>query len=173
VPGVAIVGAGPYGLAAAAHLAHAGVEMHCFGEPLEFWEHHMPNGMVLRSRVRSSSIADPQRALTLAHYERATGNVVNKPDIAVRQFIDYGLWFQSQAVPEVDRRRVATILREDGRFGIELVDGERLAVGAVVVAAGLTLSRAARTSLPRAHRRSCPTRVTTPTSAALAARRSL
>ncbi len=112
--------------------------MRCFGEPLEFWDHHMPAGMVLRSRVRSSSIADPQRALTLAQYERATGNAVDKPDIAVRQFIDYGLWFQGQAVPDVDRRRVATITRGDGRFDIELVDGERLPVGAVVVAAGLT-----------------------------------
>jgi hypothetical protein len=33
----------------------------------------MPVGMLLRSTRRSSSIADPQRALTLGKYEDATG----------------------------------------------------------------------------------------------------
>ncbi len=135
---VVIVGAGPYGLAAAAHLAHAGVDIRCFGEPLGFWKHHMPNGMVLRSRLRSSSIADPKRALTLARYGQATGKVVDRPDIGLKQFIDYGHWFQHQAIPEVDRRRVTSISRGDGCFDIVLADGETLAAAAVVVAAGLS-----------------------------------
>jgi FAD-dependent urate hydroxylase len=67
--------------------------MRCFGETLEFWRDHMPSGMVLRSRVRSSSISDPLRALTLARYEQATGNPVDKPNVGLEQFIDYGLWF--------------------------------------------------------------------------------
>ena len=35
---VAIVGAGPYGLAAAAHLRRAGVEVRVIGQPMSFWQ---------------------------------------------------------------------------------------------------------------------------------------
>ena len=45
---VAVIGAGPYGLAIAAHLAAAGVETRTFGEPMGFWRNNMPKGMKLR-----------------------------------------------------------------------------------------------------------------------------
>jgi len=32
-----VVGAGPYGLAAAAHLRHAGADIRVFGRPMSFW----------------------------------------------------------------------------------------------------------------------------------------
>lgn len=35
---VSIIGAGPYGLSAAAYLRAAGVETRVFGEPMCFWE---------------------------------------------------------------------------------------------------------------------------------------
>ena len=44
---VAIIGAGPYGLSAAAHLRGAGVETLVFGQPMSFWHRHMPVGMLL------------------------------------------------------------------------------------------------------------------------------
>lgn len=47
---VAVVGAGPYGLSAAAHLVKVqGLEVKLFGEPMSFWERHMPDRMLLRS----------------------------------------------------------------------------------------------------------------------------
>jgi cation diffusion facilitator CzcD-associated flavoprotein CzcO len=46
----AVIGAGPHGLAATAHLRAAGLDVRMFGEPLEFWQRHMPAGMLLRSR---------------------------------------------------------------------------------------------------------------------------
>src|ERR1700693_4298462 len=47
---VLILGAGPYGRAAAAHLrAIQGLDVRVFGEPMEFWKSHMPDGMLLRS----------------------------------------------------------------------------------------------------------------------------
>src|SRR6266581_1750323 len=47
---IAIIGAGPYGLSAAAHLGQQnGVDLRLFGEPVSFWERHMPSPMLLRS----------------------------------------------------------------------------------------------------------------------------
>ncbi len=44
---VAIIGAGPYGLAAARRLR--GLDVRVFGRPMSFWRDHMPKGMKLRS----------------------------------------------------------------------------------------------------------------------------
>ena len=54
-----MIGAGPYGLSAASHLRSAGIESRVIGEPMDLWRRHMPNGMLLRSAPRASSIADP------------------------------------------------------------------------------------------------------------------
>ena len=56
---VAIIGAGPYGLSAAAYLRAAGVEARVFGHPMAFWDTQMPAGMHLRSNWAASHIADP------------------------------------------------------------------------------------------------------------------
>jgi len=65
---VAILGAGPYGLAAAAHLRRAGLEPRVFGRPMEFWERQMPTRMLLRSAWEASNIGDPDGRLTLDAY---------------------------------------------------------------------------------------------------------
>jgi cation diffusion facilitator CzcD-associated flavoprotein CzcO len=46
---LAIIGAGPFGLAQAAWAADAGVDYAIIGYPMEFWREHMPVGMLLRS----------------------------------------------------------------------------------------------------------------------------
>ena len=101
VPAV-IIGAGPCGLAAAAHLRGYDIEARVFGEPLEFWSQRMPEGMLLRSRRRSSNIADPDRKLTIADYERSEGRALRSPTLTRDQFIDYGRWFARQVVPDID-----------------------------------------------------------------------
>jgi FAD-dependent urate hydroxylase len=133
-----VIGAGPHGLAAVAHLRAAGVDVRCFGEPLEFWRRQMPAGMVLRSRVRSSSIADPDRKLTIENYARSTGRSVHSPNLTLGEFIDYGSWFQGRAAPDVDQRKVKTISRDGHGFGIELNDGTSTEAARVVVAAGIS-----------------------------------
>ena len=45
-----VVGAGPYGLSAAAHLLGRGLNVAVFGKTLELWREHMPRGMLLRSQ---------------------------------------------------------------------------------------------------------------------------
>ncbi len=133
-PTVAIVGAGPYGLSAAAHLRHAGVRTRVFGEVMQFWHSHMPKGMVLRSRKRSSNISDPRRALTIDDYGAIAGDKMANASLS--DFLGYGHWFQRQAVPDVDSRRVSRIERP-GRFELTLDDGEVVSADRVVVAAGL------------------------------------
>lgn len=134
---VAVIGAGPYGLAVAAHLRAAGVETRCFGEPLEFWRRHMPAGMLLRSRKRSTHIAFPDRSLTIDRYEQASGKTVRTPSLRLSEFIDYALWYQQTVVPEIDPRRVVTVVRDGARFRLVLDDGDELEFARVVVAAGL------------------------------------
>jgi FAD binding domain len=70
---VAIVGTGPHGLATAAHLRAAGVDVRVFGEVMGSWRHNMPAGMVLRSERLGSHIPDPARDLTLEQFEAAIG----------------------------------------------------------------------------------------------------
>lgn len=132
-----IIGAGPCGLAVAAHLREYGTDMRVFGEPLEFWSQRMPEGMLLRSRRRSSNIADPQRALTIPDFEQAEGRALRSPSLTREQFIDYGRWFARQVVPQIDTRRVSSVAREGAGFRLRLDDGEELAASRVIVAAGL------------------------------------
>ena len=69
---VTIIGAGPYGLSAAAYLKAKGLGVRVFGESMEFWANKMPQGMLLRSPREASTIADPQSAFTLEEYESAS-----------------------------------------------------------------------------------------------------
>src|ERR1700675_2232486 len=97
----AVIGAGPYGLSAAAYLRAAGVETRAFGEPIAFWQNQMPAGMCLRSNWGASHIADPKQELTLDAYCRQSGNHLSKL-IPVERFFAYGRWYQSCAVPDLD-----------------------------------------------------------------------
>jgi FAD-dependent urate hydroxylase len=134
---VAIIGAGPYGLSAAAHLRAAnGLDIRIFGEPMSFWERHMPKGMLLRSPLAGSHLSDPQRALTLEAYQTATGNEITAP-LPLPRFRDYGRWFQTHAAPHTDRRRVGQVERNGNGFRLTVEDGEAWKARSVVVAAGI------------------------------------
>ncbi len=133
---VAIIGAGPYGLAAAAHLRAAGIETCIFGRVMEFWENQMPAGMFLRSSWEASHIADPDRQLTLDRYQTSRNVPLSKP-IPLGDFINYGRWFQQQTVPDVDKRRVTRLEQTAKGFSLSLEDGDRVHTARVVVATGI------------------------------------
>ncbi|HKO25447.1 MAG TPA: FAD-dependent oxidoreductase [Chloroflexota bacterium] len=133
---VAIIGAGPYGLSAAAYLRAAHVEAHIFGQPMEFWLRHMPAGMCLRSRWEASRIADPTHTYTLDEFQARCGTRVCEP-IPLQDFIAYGQWFQRQVVPDVDRRRVTRIQSAAQGFHLLLEDGATVQARRVVIAVGL------------------------------------
>jgi hypothetical protein len=132
---VAIIGAGPYALSAAAFLREGGAEARVFGRAMGFWE-TMPKGMFLRSFRTASDIADPSRELTLERYERAVGKAGQSP-LPLDEFIAYGRWYQEQAVPDVDPRLVTLVRRDSNGFHVTLGDGEAITARRVVVAAGI------------------------------------
>ena len=134
---VVVVGAGPYGLSAAAHLrAIPGLGVRVFGEPMEFWKCQMPRGMFLRSPWPASNLSDPLTAATFDDFRRSSGTDVPVP-IPLDTFVKYGLWFQKQAAGTVDRRRVDRIERDPKGFRVTLKDGETCQARRVVIASGI------------------------------------
>jgi hypothetical protein len=103
---------------------------------MESWAHHMPAGMLLRSSWEASHIADPDHALGLGSYEAAYDlDRADPPPLS--RFVGYGRWFQEQAVPDLERRRVSYVSPDAHGFRVELDDGETLRAERVVVAAGI------------------------------------
>jgi thioredoxin reductase len=133
---VAVIGAGPYGLSIAAHLAAAGIRPHVFGEPMVFWQRSMPVGMFLRSSWDASHIDDAAGELTLDAYEKHKSITLERP-IPLAEFVDYGKWFQQQAVPSVDRRRIICVEPYTSGFRLSMDDATSVNVAQVVVATGL------------------------------------
>jgi hypothetical protein len=133
---VAIIGAGPYGLSAAAYLRAARVETRVFGKPMEFWSNQMPVGMRLRSNWGASHIADPKQELTLDAYCLGNGNHISKP-IPIERFVDYGRWYQRQAVPDLDNRQIISVTPEARLFRLLTANGEEFTSRRVVVATGI------------------------------------
>jgi hypothetical protein len=134
---VTIIGAGPYGLSAAAYLRAAGIEARIFGEPMAFWEKQMPAGMCLRSNWGASHIADPSGQLTLDTYCLQNGNHVPKP-IPLSRFLDYGHWFQQRVASDLERTYVQGIEIDHQRFRVTLSDEQSFTSKRVVVAAGIS-----------------------------------
>jgi cation diffusion facilitator CzcD-associated flavoprotein CzcO len=151
---VAVLGAGPYGLSMAAHLRQStSIDLRLIGEPMSFWERHMPQGMLLRSPRVASDLADPHRRFTLEAYEKSTGGpfVVKMPPtvtdeftvrdmakkIPLADFIKYGHWFLRRANLPLDTRLVSRV--EIASEGFELIfdGGESLRTKKVVVAGGI------------------------------------
>lgn len=134
---ITIIGAGPYGLSAAAHLRRLpGTRIRLFGRPMSFWEEKMPKGMLLRSGWRASYIADPDRTFTLKAFQTAIGTRVPSP-VPLEQFTAYGRWFQEKVAPDLDPRFVSKLTPFRNEFVLTLEDGETLAVNRVIVATGI------------------------------------
>jgi FAD-dependent urate hydroxylase len=134
---VVVIGAGPNGLAVTSHLAELGIWTRCFGEPLESWAQRMPEGMMLRSRRRSSNIAAPNGGLRISDFERAERRSVGAVNLSLKEFVDYGRWFQRQAAPGVESRSVTAVRAEQSGFEVLLQDGERVPAARVVLATGV------------------------------------
>lgn len=133
---VAVIGAGPYGLAVAAHLRAANVETMIFGEAMSFWQRHMPRGMKLRSPWHATHLSDPERNWSLDEYDAARKMKRGDP-VPLEQFVAYGQWFQRNAVPDLDPRKVTAIDSAPGGFTLRLDDGAVVPARRVVVALGL------------------------------------
>jgi cation diffusion facilitator CzcD-associated flavoprotein CzcO len=135
-----VVGAGPYGLATAAHLTARGLSVRTFGEPMENWRRRMPLGMHLKSTPFASSIAAPCPGSTLADFCAATGSepFIGHRAVPLEPFTRYGLWFKDRHVPGVEPLRVVHVARRGGQFEVALDNGDEFVTSAVVIATGMS-----------------------------------
>lgn len=137
---VAIIGSGPYGLSAAAHLRARGVDFRIFGHPMSTWQNHMPKGMRLKSEGFASCLYDPKSQLTLEKYCQAKGlpyQDVGLP-VPLDTFCAYGLEFQRKFAPNLEEKQVTSLARDRAGFRIGLGNGEVVSAKKVVIAVGLT-----------------------------------
>ncbi|HZR19665.1 MAG TPA: NAD(P)-binding domain-containing protein [Verrucomicrobiae bacterium] len=133
---VAIIGAGPFGLSTATYLKAKGFGVGIFGEPMSFWQDHMPAGMYLRSNWAASHIADPRGRFTLDRFKADAGVDFNYP-IPLQKFIDYGKWYQRNALPELTKCQVALVEPTERGFKLTLEHGEKVRSRRVVIATGI------------------------------------
>ena len=132
---IAVIGAGPHGLGATAHLRAAGHEVCVIGDPMSFWR-TMPEGLWMRSRRNGSSIGDTFGPLSMEGYTAATDAVVER-HLSLKTFIEYGEWYQRQVAPDVLERQVERLERHGRGFRLTFDDGTHLTAGRVLVATGI------------------------------------
>ena len=137
---VAIIGAGPYGLALAAHLRAAGVDYRHFGIPMRLWQAAMPKGMFLKSQGFASNISDPEGTHTLEAFCKATSRPYASYGLPVPldTFVSYGQWFQSELGLAIEEVMVTDIDSSAMADSSSTVGGvERVLARRVVVAIGV------------------------------------
>jgi hypothetical protein len=110
--------------------------VHVFGPVMDFWERHMPQGMLVRSAWGASSLSDPQGHFSLDAYEAEQPQPFSRP-LPGEELSRYAHWFQERVVPDVDERLVSTVEQTESDFTLTMQDGERLTAGRVVIATGL------------------------------------
>jgi hypothetical protein len=136
---VAIIGAGPYGLSIAAHLAGSGVDFRIFGSAMHTWRTSMPEGMVLKSEGNGSNLYDPAGEMPLSRFCADHGlpyQDIGFP-IPLATFIEYGIAFQQRFVPRLEDRLVTEVKPTAYGFDLHLGDGEVAPARRVIVAAGI------------------------------------
>jgi thioredoxin reductase len=137
---VAIIGAGPYGLSIAAHLADRGVSFRIFGKPMESWLTQMPRDMLLKSEGFASSLYDGGGEFSLGSYCRQKG--VPYADLGLpvplRTFCEYGLAFQRRVVPTLEDAKVTALTKTPEGFALRLDTGGTLSARRVVMAVGIS-----------------------------------
>jgi thioredoxin reductase len=137
---VAIIGAGPYGLSLAAHLAAAGLSFRIFGIPMSTWRNHMPKGMKLKSEGFASNLSAPDRNSTLeAWCERNRKPYsAQKTPVALEDFVAYADGFTRTYVPTLEPKNVTKLARGDDGYVLTLQNGETVRARRVVSAVGIT-----------------------------------
>jgi hypothetical protein len=136
---IAIIGAGPYGLSLAAHLAARNVEHRIVGRPMHFWSQIAEAGgeRYLKSYCFGTNISTPVPGFTFADYCRPRGLETFEP-CSIADFAAYGLWFHAKNVAWVEPVEVKNVAKMTSGFAITLANDERFLAAQVVLATGLS-----------------------------------
>jgi thioredoxin reductase len=132
---LAIVGAGPFGLSAAASLC--GGQGTVFGEPMRTWKTTMPADMILRSAWSETSLTAPDESGGILDWAQQEGVDASGP-VALQAFLAYANWFEERFVHDLRPEDVTRIEAQGGGFDV-WTDGQRpVHAQAVVIAVGVT-----------------------------------
>jgi hypothetical protein len=136
---VIIIGAGPYGLSIAAHLAKAGIKTRVFGRCMETWATGMPAGMFLKSAAAATDISDPDRQFTIKTFCALRGIPYDPLEmlLPVDLFTAYGLAFQRKFVPHLETQMITRVTGVRGGYELTLDDGSVIRAAHVIVATGI------------------------------------
>jgi hypothetical protein len=134
-----IVGAGPYGLSLAAHLAARNLKHRIFGHPMLFWSQIANAGAdrYLKSLCFGTNISTPVPGFSFADYSAPRGLETFEP-CSIGDFAAYGLWFQQKIVPWVEPVDIQIVSKDGSSFEVTLANGESFAAANVVLATGLS-----------------------------------
>ncbi len=152
---VVVIGAGPYGLSIAAHLAAHNIPHRIFGKPMETWATQMPEGMMLKSDGYATGLYDPARSFTFESYchERKIPFAALGTPPRLEDFVNYGRAFQRVLVPHLEDLTVKSLERDGSGYRLRFETGESCLAHAVVVATGIShfaVLPKALSELPRA-----------------------
>ena len=132
---VLIIGAGPYGLAAAKAARDQGLSTEIVGRPMSFWREHMPADMYLRSGPDWH--LDHALELTLEAYLQYRGIPATEVDpLPIALFLEYADWFIAEGGLEVRDAHVMG-LDHDGHFTATFEDGSTQQARNVIAAPGI------------------------------------
>lgn len=136
---IAILGAGPYGLSLAAHLAAKGADVRIFGHAMQSWASRMPLGMHMKSEGFASTLYDPEGDYRFSRHclERGLPYADLGMPISVKNFAEYGIAFQQRFVPHLEAKLATSVTKQDGGFTLRLDDGEVASFRRVIVATGI------------------------------------
>src|SRR2546423_306236 len=81
------------------YLKARGVPTLVLGKPMEFWQ-KMPARMYLKSVLSASTLFDPDKAYSLNRFFQTTHIPIQEP-LPLPLFLEYGRWFQQNAVPDI------------------------------------------------------------------------
>jgi lysine/ornithine N-monooxygenase len=137
---VVVIGAGPYGLSIAAHLAARNIPHRIFGKAMETWATQMPKGMLLKSDGHATSLYDPARSFPFERFCRERNIPFADLGIPPRRedFVDYGRAFQRRFAPHLEEVTVERLERDGNGYRLRLETGASCMAQAVVVAAGIS-----------------------------------
>jgi FAD-dependent urate hydroxylase len=136
---VAIIGAGPYGLSLAAHLAARNIENRIFGVPMRFWVNIAAAGSLrfLKSYCFGTNLSAPKAGYAFADYNGPRGLETFEP-CSIGNFAAYGQWFQQNNVPWVEPVDVVNVRQKGDGFVLTLANDAQLSASTVVLATGLS-----------------------------------
>ena len=133
-----IIGAGPFGLAMAAHCQYLGIDYRLVGKPMEFWQANMPDGLYLRSacgwHLDTRNVDTIERFLQTQDLTPA-----DVEPLSLRFYLTYTQWFQEQKqIDTIPRyvRQLDHINNGMNLYQATMDNGQTIAAAHVVVAVG-------------------------------------